>query len=112
MSGRLRHFLLCLFCLVAMAHGSVTSAAMMAPERHPHAMMQCDMPDGCGDMHDMGHDHRCPYCHLLPEVSVPGPVDVVRRFLPVSGWRQAHDLHRRAQARDHARSPRAPPYMA
>jgi|TARA_Y100000815_G_scaffold14742_1_gene13012 hypothetical protein len=117
MFGAVRHFLLCLFCLVALVLGSVTSAALMAPGQSDRAAARIAAlgfteHDLCGHMDHMQHDHRCPYCHLLPEVSVPSPASVVRRFLPFSGWQQADDLHRRAQARDHARSPRAPPTIA
>jgi hypothetical protein len=121
MSARLRHRLFTLFCLVALALGSVTSAGMMAPDQHDRAKARIAAlgfaPDDlCGHIHDNGHDqgheHRCPYCHLLDAVSLPRPAGLTRRVVPVPSWRQADDLHRHAQARDHARSPRAPPFIA
>ncbi|GGE37940.1 hypothetical protein GCM10011360_27190 [Primorskyibacter flagellatus] len=106
-----RSLLVTLCAVVILASGSVVSSALMAPDRGDAAMEQIgligmDAGDICGDV---AHDHRCPFCHMVAAPSLPGPADIESRLLPHSAWRRATDLHRAAQARDHARSPRAPP---
>ena len=109
-----RRFLLWTAMLVFMV-GSVVSAAMMAPDRSDAAGAQIailgmTVDDLCGV--EAGHDHRCPYCHLLPDTPIAAPAGNASFLLPFTAWHQAGDLHRAAQARDHARSPRAPPSIA
>ncbi|GAA6148492.1 hypothetical protein NBRC116586_15540 [Pseudooceanicola nitratireducens] len=105
--------------VIILTIGSAVSAAMMAPDRTDAtkatlAMLGMTLDDICSDHAHAGqshdeHEHRCPYCHLLSETPLPTPVTIALVLMPFSGWQQARDLHRRAQARDHARSPRAPP---
>jgi hypothetical protein len=107
----LRHLPTWGFVLLLTVWGLV-SASMMAPERSDAAeariaLMGMTAEDLCG-LHDDG-DHRCPFCHLVPEAFVPAPAGMALTLLPYDAWQQATDLHRAAQARDHARSPRAPP---
>lgn len=112
MANPLRHLLMLWTTVIILTVGSALSAAMMAPDRGDAteaqvAMLGMTMEDICGD--HAGHDHQCPYCHLLPDTPIPTPVEVASVLLPFIAWHQARDLHREAQARDHARSPRAPP---
>lgn len=98
--------------VLALVAGSAVSAAVMAPDRADAAMVQLSLmgmtdDDLCGD--PSGHDHRCAYCHLLPDTPMPAPEEVASVLMPFGAWHRARDLHRAAQARDHARSPRAPP---
>jgi len=95
-----------------LASGSVTSAAMMAPDRTDVAITQMvllgfSVDDICGD--SPTHNHRCPYCHLLDDPQAPDSTKIETRLLAVKFWKLTADLHRAAQARDHGRSPRAPP---
>jgi hypothetical protein len=85
---------------------------MMAPDRTDAAatqitLMGMSVDDLCGS--GSGHEHRCQYCQLLPDTPAPAPGEIASVLLPFSAWQQARDLHRAAQARDHSRSPRAPP---
>ena len=114
MTDRLRHRLITLAAVLLLIVGSAVSAAMMAPERADAAgaqiaLMGMSVDDLCGG--EASHDHRCPFCHLVSDTPVPVPAGIASVLLPVSGWSQATDLHRAAQARDHARSPRAPPVL-
>lgn len=100
-------------CLLTV--GSLLSAAMIAPDRADLAEQQLTLmgmtaDDLCGT--PAGHDHHCPFCHLVPDTPVPAPADVISILRPCSAWHLARHLHRAAQARDHARSPRAPPATA
>lgn len=113
-----RRHLLILIAVLVLAVGSAVSAAMMAPDRGDLAeaqlaMMGMTSEDLCGDHaghgEHGGHDHRCPFCHLVSDPAMPAPADIASRLIPVTAWQLAGDLHRAAQARDHARSPRAPP---
>ena len=115
MTDRFRHRLGLLCAVLLLAYGSVASAAMMAPDRADAAEAQLAVlglsaDDLCGT--PAGHDHRCPFCHLVADTPVPVAGGAVARLLPVAAWQRARDLHRAAQARDHARSPRAPPSIA
>lgn len=107
-----RHFLFWTAVLLLTA-GSAVSAWMMAPDRTDAAATQITLMGGmsvddlCGS--GSGHEHRCQYCQLLPDTPAPAPGGIASVLLPFSAWQQARDLHRAAQARDHSRSPRAPP---
>ena len=115
MLARLCRTLSHVLAVVLLVAGSISSAAIMAPDRDDaaearFALMGFSVADLCG--HEAGHDHHCPFCHLVPEAWPPLPVEVTFPLLPFMLWRDADDLHRKAQARDHARSPRAPPSIA
>ncbi|NIZ12989.1 hypothetical protein [Phaeobacter sp. HF9A] len=106
-----------IFCLAAtlLFVASVFSAAAMAPEREDavraeilHMGFRAD--DLCADGHG-AHDHACPFCTLLPEADIPRLPDVALALVPYMLWRRADDLYRASQARDYARSPRAPPVL-
>ena len=115
MLARLCKSLINVLAVVLLVAGSMASAAMMAPDRDDaaearFALMGFSVADLCG--HEASHHHHCPFCHLVPETRPPLPVEVTFPLLPFLLWRDADDLHRQAQARDHARSPRAPPSIA
>ncbi|WP_243651898.1 hypothetical protein [Primorskyibacter sedentarius] len=112
MNGMAFHHLRVYFAALLLAVTSVTSAAMLAPDRAEAALAQLSVlgmnaNDICGEA--PGHDHRCPYCHLLADTPMPCPSGLETRLQSVMAWKLAADLYRAAQARDHARSPRAPP---
>ena len=115
MSKGPRHFLIHSFAVCLLFFSSVFSAAAMAPTQEDAALaevlqMGFTIDDLCVD--DIGgHDHSCPFCTLLPDVASPSMPDVMLTLMPFSAWHAAEDLHRAAQARDHARSPRAPPSL-
>lgn len=111
---RVRQYLTVFAAVVLLAAGSVLSASIMAPERSDAADMQLTMlgmsvDDLCGG--ETGHDHRCPFCHLVSDTPLPEAAYVASALSPTEAWQRAGDLHRQAQARDHARSPRAPPSL-
>ena len=115
MTRGLRHNLILCLAVGLLIVGSAFSAAAMAPTSQDLARAEVQqlghsLADLCGDAH-AAHDHNCPFCTLLPETDVPALPDVARVLLPFDLWRHAEDLHRAAQARDHARSPRAPPAL-
>jgi len=112
MNGSLRHYLRVYFAVLMLAVSSVTSAAMMAPDRTDAAIAQfvllgLSVDDICGD--SPAQNHRCPYCHLLDGPKAPTPTEVETRLLAVMSWKLSAHLNRAAQAIDHCRSPRAPP---
>ncbi|WP_217701775.1 DUF2946 family protein [Pseudooceanicola sp. HF7] len=112
MTHRLRHRLTSIAAVLLLIVGSAVSAAMMAPDRADAAearitLMAMSMDDICGG--ESAHDHHCPFCHLVSDTPVPAPADIASTLLPFAAWTQSTDLHHAAQARDHARSPRAPP---
>lgn len=115
MTRRLIHnmILCCAMCLLFTS--SVLSAAAMTPtkqdaERLEVLQLGYSLADLCGDAHAT-HDHRCPFCTLLPEADIPSLPARASLLLPHALWVQAEDLFRAAQARDHARIPRAPPAL-
>ncbi|WP_163849522.1 hypothetical protein [Pseudooceanicola aestuarii] len=95
---------------------SSVSAWFMAPDRAEQAKFVTAVTfalspaDFCGD--PSGHDHRCPFCHSLPEPPAAQAPDVMALLRPADGWRRLADLHRAAQARDLSHAPRAPPVPA
>ncbi|WP_238369519.1 hypothetical protein [Heliomarina baculiformis] len=105
------------FALMAMLLlASVTSAGMMAPDRHTNAYEAFELIHGvagddfCGTS---GHaDHHCPFCHGLPESPSFGHEGELLLLTPYDGWLLARDLHRSAQTRNINHSPRAPPEIA
>ncbi|WP_263762723.1 hypothetical protein [Lentibacter sp. XHP0401] len=112
MNGLICRHLRVYFVVLLLAVASVTSAVMMAPDRNDVAFAQLtqlglSLDDICGDF--PARDHRCPYCHLLTEAQIPSPAGLEARLLFTMAWKLATDIYRAAQARDHARSPRAPP---
>ena len=112
MSSRSGNILVTFVAVILLMVGSVLSAAMMAPgqddvERTRIAAMGVSPDDLCGD--DTGVTHRCPFCHLVADVSVPAAQTICRRFVPNEGWQHHDDLYRAAQARDPSRNPRGPP---
>lgn len=114
MTDRMRHRLTSFAAVLLLIVGSAVSAAMMAPDRADAAEAQIallgmSIEDICGT--EGAHDHPCPFCHLVPDTPVPGPAEIASILLPFAAWTQATDLYRAAQARDHARSPRAPPTL-
>ncbi len=115
MTRGLRHLLIHSFAICLLFFSSVLSAAAMAPtsqdaSRAEVLQMGYTVDDLCADDH-AAHDHSCPFCTLLPEAKVPGLPEVMLPVMPHVLWQSADDLHRAAQARDHARSPRAPPAL-
>ena len=95
--------------------GSLLSVVAMSPEKSDAMRAEIaamGVPDSefCGDS-GSGHDHSCPFCTLLPEAEVPSLPSMALPLMPYSLWQRSDDLHRAAQARDHARSPRAPPAL-
>ncbi|EIE53037.1 hypothetical protein AL036_13020 [Salipiger aestuarii] len=114
MSSRARHIVITLFAVLLLAVGSIASARMMAPDentiiRAEVAALGLSLDDICGD--HLGHEHRCPFCHLTPDTPLPAPVGIWRVFIPSAGWKESAALYREAQARDHCHAPRAPPEM-
>ncbi|OSP53445.1 hypothetical protein BV911_17985 [Pseudoruegeria sp. SK021] len=114
MNVNLCHHLRLYFVVLLLAATSVTSAAMLAPDRTDAAIAQLallglSVDDICGD--PLTHDHRCPYCHLLANTPIPSPGEFETQLLFMMSWKLSADLYRAAQARDHERSPRAPPYF-
>ncbi|TMV10663.1 hypothetical protein [Arenibacterium halophilum] len=112
MTDLLRHRLISIAAAILLIVGSAVSAAMMAPDRVDAAeahitLMGMSLDDVCGG--ESAHDHHCPFCHLVPDTPVPAPAEITSVLLPFAAWTQANDLHRTAQARDHGRSPSAPP---
>ena len=108
-----------LLLMLVLALTSVTSAAMMAPERGDPARMAhemtfgAEMHDICGAGHHQGHgDHACPFCHGLPEAPALGHAGLVSMLTPVDGRLRADHLWRAAQTRNINHSPRAPPRKA
>lgn len=104
-----------LFAVLLLAVGGVASAARMAASQDDIARLQIaalgQTPDAiCGHLTEDRHD--CPFCHIDPQPPAPAPMQLLRQFIPWDGWRQQRDLHRHAQARDHARAPRAPPPLS
>ncbi|RJE78574.1 hypothetical protein DWB67_16895 [Paracoccus sp. JM45] len=114
MGSRARHIVTTLFAVLLLAVGSVASARMMAPDentviRAEIAARGLSLDDICGD--HLGHEYRCPLCHLTADTPLPVPVDIWRILVPNSGWKESAGLYREAQARDHSHAPRAPPQM-
>lgn len=104
------------FCL---AVSSVSSAALMAPDRASIAMAVHTMTFGsaasdfCDDHAGHGgHAHNCPFCHALPDPPQIIAPDLYIAFVPHEVWRQAKALRRAAQARNINHSTRAPPRIA
>ncbi|MGI3168292.1 hypothetical protein ACRARG_04010 [Pseudooceanicola sp. C21-150M6] len=112
MTTGFRHRLTTLLAVLLLVAGSAISAGMMAPDRDDAqeariAVMGFSLDDLCGG--DAAHDHRCPFCHLVSGTGPAGPEARAMVILDSAAWHQAGHLHRAAQSRDHARSPRAPP---
>jgi len=114
MRGLVCHHLRVCFAVLLLAATSVTSAAMLAPDRTDAALAQLTLlglsvDDICGD--SPSHEHRCQYCHLLPDAPNASASVVETQLLCVMSWKLSADLYRAAPARDHDRSPRAPPSL-
>ncbi|GGG85381.1 hypothetical protein GCM10011415_39530 [Salipiger pallidus] len=89
---------------------------MMAPDRGSAEREAFTLSYGHG-VHDLctgeaSHDHRCPFCHGLPEAPALRPGHSVFLYVPHDDWRQGRSLHRAAQARNINHSTRAPPEQA
>lgn len=108
------HSIAVCFAVFLLTAGGFASSAMMAPDstepaQTQLALMGFGVDDFCGDVG--GPDHRCPFCHLTPDTPQASPLENETRLVSLIAWKRADDLHRAAQARDHARSPRAPPIL-
>ncbi|RVV98092.1 hypothetical protein EKE94_11590 [Mesobaculum littorinae] len=106
-----RLFTLC--AILAIAVASALSAAQMAPDRAEAAQAAtlaalgiADL-DLCGD--EAGHDHRCPFCHLLPEPPLSRAVLARAMEFPGTAPIPRGDLLHGPDFRDPAISARAPP---
>ncbi|RVV98126.1 hypothetical protein EKE94_11790 [Mesobaculum littorinae] len=95
---------------------SVVSASLMAPDRETlerqavARALGTPIAEFCGVTED-GHDHRCPFCHKLPDPPRLTAPDAGRRITRVIVDRLGRDLvvghrHLRPQA-----APRAPPRL-
>ena len=98
--------------VILLIAGSVMSATMLIPDRAEIARAEAALAgitsaDLCGD--EAGHQHHCPFCKLLPNAGGISQPERATRMRPVDHWRMAEHIYRGAQARDNARSPRAPP---
>ena len=88
MTHALRKTILACSAAILLALLSVVSAHHMAPDRDHVARMQAAMAMGslaedlCG-LEQGGADHRCPFCHKLPDVPRTAAPDLARRVLPV-----------------------------
>lgn len=101
--------------VILLITGSFTSATMLAPDRAEGARVQAALvgltaEDICGGK--AGQQHHCPFCNLLPTAPGASEPERVTELRPVDQWRMVKQLKRDAQARDHARSPRAPPILS
>lgn len=88
MTHALRTTILACGAAILLALLSVVSAHHMAPDRDHAARMQAVITMGslaedlCG-LERGDADHRCPFCHKLPDVPRTAAPDLARRVLPI-----------------------------
>lgn len=96
---------------------SAVSAFHMAPDREAlerqvaAQALGVTIEEFCGTIED-GHEHRCPFCHKLPDTPhLAAPDNGQRITRVIEDWRGRHLVLGPQHIRAHA-SPRAPPRIA
>ncbi|WP_339109953.1 hypothetical protein [Thioclava sp. GXIMD4216] len=91
---------------------SIGSASAMAPDRDLLIKAQAEALGLSGDDLCGGSgkpEHRCPFCHLLPDVDLPVLAAIRWSRVFQAQWLVPVQFRTAPHSRDHARIPRAPP---
>lgn len=117
MSHGLRKAILTYGAALMLAVLSIVSAHHMAPDRDDSARMEAFIAMGslaqdlCG-LEPGGAEHRCPFCHKLPDALRIAAPDLTHRVLPVFLHVVRHSLVVGPERRLAPVGVRAPPFSA
>ena len=116
MTRRPAHLLLTSLAAILIALVSVMSAHLMAPDRDEPAREMAALglglsyDDICGDL-EGAHEHRCPFCRLLPDPPDMRPELAEGQLRYSTDLVQLSDLTATAQTGNPNISARAPPAL-
>ncbi|MBL3704686.1 hypothetical protein GI582_18465 [Sulfitobacter sp. BDSS02] len=116
MTRRSTHFLLTSLAAILIALVSVLSAHLMAPDRDDPAREMAALglglsyDDICGDL-EGAHEHRCPFCRLLPEAPDMRPELAEGQLRYSTDLAQLSNLTATSQTGNPNISARAPPAL-